>query len=113
MTGLYKGSKHVSYRDSTLTLTLKSVFTDPNCKVLLCANLSPATSSYSESKSTLNFANKVKEIKAQSVSVDPQAEIEYLERLKKLEELCGDLRIATVLHEFILQYVTPHPIAYL
>eukprot|EP01061_Rhynchopus_euleeides_P047373 TRINITY_DN9477_c0_g1_i1.p1 TRINITY_DN9477_c0_g1~~TRINITY_DN9477_c0_g1_i1.p1 ORF type:complete len:1049 (+),score=504.38 TRINITY_DN9477_c0_g1_i1:399-3545(+) len=103
VTGLYKGSKHVSYRDSALTLTLKSVFTDPNCKVLLCANLSPANTSYSETKSTLTFANKVKEIKAQSVSVDPQAEIEYLERLRKLEELCGDLRIATVLHEFILQ----------
>eukprot|EP01064_Diplonema_japonicum_P028315 TRINITY_DN4316_c3_g1_i1.p1 TRINITY_DN4316_c3_g1~~TRINITY_DN4316_c3_g1_i1.p1 ORF type:complete len:1057 (+),score=314.94 TRINITY_DN4316_c3_g1_i1:114-3284(+) len=103
VTNLYKGSKHVSYRDSALTLTLKSVFTDPNCKVLLCANLSPASSSFSETKSTLTFANKVKEIKASSVTVDPQAEIEYLERLKKLEELCGDLRIATVLHEFILQ----------
>eukprot|EP01059_Diplonema_ambulator_P024522 TRINITY_DN4056_c0_g1_i3.p1 TRINITY_DN4056_c0_g1~~TRINITY_DN4056_c0_g1_i3.p1 ORF type:complete len:1084 (+),score=349.00 TRINITY_DN4056_c0_g1_i3:101-3253(+) len=103
VTSLYKGTKHVSYRDSALTLTLKSVFTDPNCKVLLCANLSPASSSYSETKSTLTFANKVKDIKASAVTVDPQAEIEYLERLKKLEELCGDLRIAGVLHEFILQ----------
>eukprot|EP01063_Lacrimia_lanifica_P033723 TRINITY_DN608_c0_g3_i1.p1 TRINITY_DN608_c0_g3~~TRINITY_DN608_c0_g3_i1.p1 ORF type:complete len:1093 (+),score=489.05 TRINITY_DN608_c0_g3_i1:51-3281(+) len=103
VTNMYKGSKHIPYRDSPLTMALKSVFTDPNCRVLLCANMSPAVSSYSETKSTLQFANKVKEIKAASVSVDPQAEQEYLEQLKKLEELCGDLRIASVLHEFILQ----------
>ncbi|KAJ9447118.1 Kinesin-like protein KIN-1 [Diplonema papillatum] len=103
VTGLHKSNKHINYRDSALTLALKSVFTDPNCKVLLCANLSPAHTSYSETKSTLTFANQVKSIKVSSVSVDPQAEIEYLEKLKKLEELCGDLRIATVLHEFILQ----------
>eukprot|EP01065_Artemidia_motanka_P049677 TRINITY_DN82_c0_g1_i2.p1 TRINITY_DN82_c0_g1~~TRINITY_DN82_c0_g1_i2.p1 ORF type:complete len:1082 (+),score=429.76 TRINITY_DN82_c0_g1_i2:61-3246(+) len=101
--GLYDGQKHLPYRDARLTRILRSYFSDPNCKVLLCANISPTVNSFSETKSTLGFANNVKGIKAQAVSVDPQAEMDYMKQFKKLEELCGDLRIASVKHDFVLQ----------
>eukprot|EP01062_Namystynia_karyoxenos_P039544 TRINITY_DN2871_c1_g1_i1.p1 TRINITY_DN2871_c1_g1~~TRINITY_DN2871_c1_g1_i1.p1 ORF type:complete len:1085 (+),score=450.68 TRINITY_DN2871_c1_g1_i1:106-3255(+) len=101
--GLYEGQKHLPFRDSKLTRILRTCFADPNCKVLLCANISPTVKSFSETKSTLTFANQVKGIKATAVTVDPQAELEYLERFRRLEELGGDLRIAAVMHDFVLQ----------
>eukprot|EP00756_Hemistasia_phaeocysticola_P010926 Hpha_TRINITY_DN15065_c5_g10::TRINITY_DN15065_c5_g10_i1::g.125143::m.125143/K10394/KIF3A; kinesin family member 3A len=101
--GLYDGAKVLNFRDSKLTRILRSCFSDPNCKVLLCANISPTVKSFSETKSTLTFANQVKGIKAQAVSVDPAAELEYLKHFQRLEALTGDLRIATVMHDFVLQ----------
>ena len=55
---LGKKSKHIPYRDSTLTRLLQPCL-GGNGKTLMMLNLSPAPSSYQESKCSLEFASRV------------------------------------------------------
>jgi len=100
---LYEGQKHISYRDSRLTRILKPCFADPQARVLLCANISPTIKSFQETKSTLRFANQVKQIKASGSAADATAELEYIERLKGFETVAADVRICQAQHDHVLQ----------
>eukprot|EP01062_Namystynia_karyoxenos_P041152 TRINITY_DN29968_c3_g1_i1.p1 TRINITY_DN29968_c3_g1~~TRINITY_DN29968_c3_g1_i1.p1 ORF type:complete len:1097 (+),score=398.15 TRINITY_DN29968_c3_g1_i1:162-3452(+) len=100
---LYEGQKHVSYRDSRLTRILKPCFADPAARVLLCANISPTIKSFQETKSTLRFANQVKNIKASGSAGDATAELEFIERLRRMEEMAADVRIASQMHDYRVQ----------
>lgn len=53
--------KHIPFRNSTLTFILQDVLTEGN-KVLMIAQLSPASNSSSESLQTLEFANRVNKV---------------------------------------------------
>ena len=54
--------RHVRYRDSKLTFLLKDSL-GGNAKTCIIANISPASSSFSETLSTLKFAQRAKQIK--------------------------------------------------
>jgi kinesin family protein C1 len=55
---LGKKSKHIPYRNSTLTYLLQKALGGDG-KTLMMLNLSPAPSSYEESKCSLEFASRV------------------------------------------------------
>ncbi len=54
-------NRHISYRDSKLTLLLQDCI-GGNSKCLMFCNLSPASSNHSESVCTLRFASRAKEV---------------------------------------------------
>ena len=58
---LVKGEKHIPYRDSKLTFLLSDSL-GGNSKTLMIAALSPASSNYEETKSTLVYASNAKKI---------------------------------------------------
>ncbi|KAK6099468.1 tubulin-dependent ATPase kip3 [Batrachochytrium dendrobatidis] len=57
---------HIPYRDSKLTRLLKFSL-GGNCKVVMIANISPATIHYEETHNTLKYANRAKNIKTKLV----------------------------------------------
>ena len=61
-----KGRIHVPYRDSKLTRLLEDSL-GGNCKTTMLAMISPAHESFSESLSTLHFAQRAKKIKNRPV----------------------------------------------
>ncbi|KAJ9459471.1 Kinesin-like protein [Diplonema papillatum] len=58
--------QHVPYRDSKLTRILEDSL-GGNCKTTMIATISPAPESYTESLSTLKYANRAKNIKNEAV----------------------------------------------
>ncbi|TPX37429.1 hypothetical protein SmJEL517_g00681 [Synchytrium microbalum] len=54
-------TNHIPYRDSKLTRLLKHSF-GGNCKVVMIANVSPAPQHYEETRNTLQYANRAKNI---------------------------------------------------
>ena len=58
--------KHIPYRDSKLTRILEDSL-GGNCKTTMMAMISPALEHYSETVSTLKFANRAKNIKNKAV----------------------------------------------
>ena len=63
ITSLVDGkSKHVPYRDSKLTRLLQDSL-GGNVKTCMIANISPSSSSYEETLSTLRYADRAKRIK--------------------------------------------------
>eukprot|EP01135_Chromosphaera_perkinsii_P002238 Nk52_evm24s221 gene=Nk52_evmTU24s221 len=82
-------SKHVPYRDSKLTRILQNSL-GGNSKTLMIATISPASSNYEETLSTLRYADRAKNIKnTPIINEDPkdalirkfQSEIEALKEL--------------------------------
>ena len=57
-----KGRPHIPFRDSKLTRILEDSL-GGNCKTTMMAMVSPALDAFSESLSTLKFANRAKNIK--------------------------------------------------
>ena len=57
-----RGRQHIPYRNSKLTRILEDSL-GGNCKTTMMAMISPALDAYSESLSTLKFANRAKNIK--------------------------------------------------
>ncbi|XP_066914661.1 kinesin-like protein KIF19 isoform X3 [Clytia hemisphaerica] len=57
-----KGSKYINYRDSKLTRLLKDSL-GGNCKTVMIAHVSPASGSFEESRNTLMYADRAKNIK--------------------------------------------------
>ena len=53
---------HVPYRNSKLTRILKDSL-GGNCKTIMIANISPYSKSYDDTKNTLEYANRAKNIK--------------------------------------------------
>lgn len=92
---LFEGKGFVGYRDSKLTMLLKSSFERANAKILLITNISPITASFSESMGSLRFADRVMGLKAKQVfMLDADSEQDYLDSLRLHAELCADVRIA-------------------
>eukprot|EP01063_Lacrimia_lanifica_P024508 TRINITY_DN323_c0_g4_i1.p1 TRINITY_DN323_c0_g4~~TRINITY_DN323_c0_g4_i1.p1 ORF type:complete len:961 (+),score=404.01 TRINITY_DN323_c0_g4_i1:143-3025(+) len=58
--------QHVPYRDSKLTRILEDSL-GGNCKTTMIATISPAPESYTESLSTLKYANRAKNIKNEAI----------------------------------------------
>jgi hypothetical protein len=94
---LHAGAKHIPYRDSKLTVMLRSSFTMPSSRIVLIANVAPTTLTFDETLSSLFFANKVKAMKPTAASTtDFSLESDYLASLRVAEELCAELRVAQV-----------------
>eukprot|EP00667_Euglena_gracilis_P005519 EG_transcript_5557 len=107
--GLYKGDKHIPYRDSVLTVLLKPCFTSPLSKVLLITNLSPSEDSFQESLTSVRFADRVMGLKTQDVhhKLDAEQEMEYLRLSRDFLTLLADLRI-TMATDGYRPCVRPH-----
>lgn len=102
--GLYLETKHIPYRDSKLTRLLRNSFVDAGSRILLITNLSPTGGSFSESLSSLRFADRVKGLKAAAVNVgDAAQEQEFLENLRLCEQIAADVRIAQEATEYKIQ----------
>jgi len=56
------GSKYVNYRDSKLTRLLKDALSG-NCKTVMIAHISPASFNFEESRNTLTYADRAKNIR--------------------------------------------------
>lgn len=56
-----KSAKHVNFRDSKLTRLLKEAL-GGNCRTLMVAHISPVPSAYEESRNTLIYADRAKNI---------------------------------------------------
>ena len=103
---LFYGSKHVPYRDSKLTVMLRTTFATPNSRIVLIANCAPTALTYDETLSTLFFADKVKAMKVDDASganaaraaLAMQLEADVLRLSKEAEELAGDMRILRGAH---------------
>ena len=57
-----RDSHYINYRDSKLTRLLKESL-GGNCRTVMIAHLSPASTSYEESRNTLLYAERAKHIK--------------------------------------------------
>ncbi len=55
-------SNYINYRDSKLTRILKEAL-GGNCKTIMIAHVSPASSSYEETRNTMLYAERTKKIK--------------------------------------------------
>ena len=95
-----RGRPHIPYRDSKLTRILEDSlgtffpyshsFIGGNCKTTMIAMISPALESFSESCSTLSFANRAKNIQNQAKINE---DLGQKTLLKKYEEELRKLRI--------------------
>ena len=56
------GPRYINYRDSKLTRLLKDAL-GGNCKTVMIAHISPASSQFEESRNTLVYADRAKHIK--------------------------------------------------
>lgn len=56
-----RNSKYVNFRDSKLTRLLKEALSG-NCKTVMVAHISPASAHYDESRNTLVFAERARNI---------------------------------------------------
>ena len=71
---------HIRYRDSKLTFILKDSL-GGNAKTCIIANVSPASSSFAETVSTLKFAQRAKQIKNRaSINEDSTGNLEGLKK---------------------------------
>ena len=79
--------RHVRYRDSKLTFMLRDSL-GGNAKTCLIANVSPASSSFSETLSTLKFAQRAKQIKNKAlINADSSGSVEALKmEIKRLRD---------------------------
>jgi len=79
--------QHVRYRESKLTFLLKDSL-GGNSKTCLIANVSPASSSFNETLSTLTFAQTAKQIKNKALkNEDASGDVESLkEMIRDLKE---------------------------
>eukprot|EP01083_Nonionella_stella_P144390 450746_1 len=80
-------SKHVPFRDSKITRLLQDSL-GGNSRTLMIACISPARSNMLETKNTLNYANRAKNIKNKAVvNRDPRSRqiLELRQRVKELE----------------------------
>eukprot|EP00877_Chromochloris_zofingiensis_P011298 jgi/Chrzof1/6421/Cz18g10030.t1 len=83
-----KERQHIPYRDSKLTRILEDSL-GGNCKTTMMCMISPAMEAFSESLSTLKFANRAKNIKNQAI-VNEDADQQTL--LRKYERELRRLR---------------------
>ena len=81
-------TKHIPYRDSTLTWLLKDSL-GGNAKTIMIAAISPAEVNHSETLSTLRYANRAKNIiNKPTVNEDPSVKL-----IRELREEIGRLKM--------------------
>lgn len=68
ITSTMKGQSYIPYRDSLLTQLLQDSF-GGNSKTLMIANIGPAESTYKETLTTLEYANRAKKIKNKPINL--------------------------------------------
>eukprot|EP01090_Pellita_catalonica_P022021 TRINITY_DN840_c0_g4_i3.p1 TRINITY_DN840_c0_g4~~TRINITY_DN840_c0_g4_i3.p1 ORF type:complete len:1453 (-),score=310.19 TRINITY_DN840_c0_g4_i3:95-3829(-) len=91
-----KGSQFIPYRDSVLTWLLKESL-GGNAKTIMIAAISPADINYSETLSTLRYAERAKRIKNQAVvNEDPTMKLvrDLQEEVKRLKALISSQGIS-------------------
>lgn len=64
---------HTPFRGSKLTQVLKASFVGKNCRTVMIANVSPATSNVEHTLNTLRYSDRVKEIRKDKVGHNPNA----------------------------------------
>ena len=100
--GSASSSKHIPYRDSTLTWLLKDSL-GGNSKTIMIATISPADVNHNETLSTLRYANRAKNIiNKPTVNEDANVKLirdlrEEIERLKAI--MSGDPAILASVQE--------------
>merc|ERR1711959_587289 len=96
-----KGKKIIiPYRDSKLTRLLQNALGGSSKTIMICA-LSPASSNYEETLSTLRYADRAKKIKnTVKVNEDPQAKLlrELKEENEKLREVMNKMQSGQTLN---------------
>lgn len=110
--------KHIPYRDSVLTLLLKDSL-GGNSKTIMIAAISPADCNYSETISTLRYANRAKNIiNKPKINEDPNVKLirELREEIQKLNaklSVSGDIFdrqnsevVAAKMHEDLIKKQT-------
>ncbi|KAK7194987.1 kinesin [Novymonas esmeraldas] len=99
---LHRGSPHIPYRDSKLTMMLRDTFAAPRARVVLVANVSPTAATCEETLSSLYFAEKMKTMTlpdactaSSSLLSSRQVALQaaYLASLRTHDALLADLRI--------------------
>ncbi|GLJ12754.1 hypothetical protein SUGI_0197160 [Cryptomeria japonica] len=91
---LVERKRHIPYRDSKLTQLLKDSL-GGTCETAIIANISPSDLTYSETKNTLHWADRAKEIRTRAFITNEgldklEVQIEYsklLEMQKEIEQL--------------------------
>lgn len=86
-----KGTKYVNYRDSKLTRLLKDSL-GGNCRTVMIANISPASTNFDETVNTLKYASRARTIKTK---VSQQIHYKYdtlNQAINQLREQNGALR---------------------
>ncbi|XP_038048292.1 kinesin-like protein KIF19 [Patiria miniata] len=85
---LVEGGKYVNYRDSKLTRILKDAL-GGNCKTVMIANISPASMLFEESRNTLMYADRAKNIKMkikQNLNNVTSHMVQYTNIIKELRQ---------------------------
>ncbi|CAG2199560.1 KIF18_19 [Mytilus edulis] len=89
------GHKYINYRDSKLTRLLKDAL-GGNCKTVMIAHISPASSQFEESRNTLVYADRAKHIKTKvrrNVTDVSYHIAQYTNIIQELREEIGRLRV--------------------
>eukprot|EP00760_Papus_ankaliazontas_P008486 PhM_4_TR13840/c0_g1_i1/m.79008/K10395/KIF4_21_27; kinesin family member 4/21/27 len=100
---IHAGAKHIPFRDSKMTRILRSSFLSPSSRIVFIANMSPTQLGFSETLGSLRFSHRLKNLKPTAggeggglKKLDNIHEMEYLAKLRQLEEIAADLRVASV-----------------
>ena len=87
-----RGAAHAPYRDSKLTRILQDSL-GGNCKTTMVTTISPRSSSYPETLSSLKFANRAKSVKNVAHVNEDKSETALLSAYKKeIEQLRRQLQ---------------------
>mmetsp|Transcript_11773 Transcript_11773/g.16717 ORF Transcript_11773/g.16717 Transcript_11773/m.16717 type:complete len:600 (+) Transcript_11773:224-2023(+) len=81
--GAGKGSKHVPYRASKLTLILKDCFTSNSARTSMIATVSPGALSADHTLNTLRYADRIKEKKLDNNYTEPKDDSRSLRKSQK------------------------------
>ena len=84
--------RHVPFRDSKLTLLLRSSLNPVNCRTAMVMNISPDGRQFMETISTLKFAQRVKQIKCKS-GLEGRFKPESRSEVEQLRKEIGRLRM--------------------
>ncbi|GMH51892.1 hypothetical protein TrRE_jg5509 [Triparma retinervis] len=85
-------TRHVPFRDSKLTLLLRTSLNPANCRTVMVMNVSPDEQQFMETVSTLKFAQRVKQIKTKD-GVDDKFKAEESGEVDALRKEIGRLKM--------------------
>ncbi|KAJ3291002.1 Kinesin-like protein kif19, partial [Blyttiomyces sp. JEL0837] len=86
-----KKGKYVNYRDSKLTRLLKDSL-GGNCRTVMIANISPASTNFEETSNTLKYASRARNIKTRVIQQESHKFEPYNAALYQLQSDIGDLK---------------------
>jgi len=85
-------TRHVPFRDSKLTLLLRTSLNPKNCRTVMVMNVSPDEQQFMETVSTLKFAQRVKQIKTKE-GIDDRFKAEESGEVDALRKEIGRLKM--------------------